>query len=375
MVQNKQTPDQDDSRHRHFVFIAFIIVSIMALLIVFDILSSLDSEVKEELGYPQQPATGHSAPGTKKPEADLPAKSGSMPTPSVPNNSAPAPTESAAPTATPTPISSAPLPHSVLLAVTDPDQTPAPSDQTNPMKEFKIISFDPQSAAQTDVAEVRSNFFTDSFQYEDGKLYFINLQGELSALTLGEADAQTIKIDGITPTDKYLTDNTLYDIVLSGDQLFYLKGSCSEREYCALGEYDLSSGTNRIILDGLQNKTGTLRYSEIRLADYDAQSGLLKVEDSSGRDGYAVLSFFTVDPQSGTLTKTDSASLSLCGDDSSPCTKEQDAENERYAKLSAMPPGTCGASTFSYSPDHSGLIFSGPNAKTFEESKFISCLK
>jgi hypothetical protein len=68
MAQNNQSKGPEGEKHKHFVFVVFIIISITALLVVFDIMNSLDSTIRHEFGYPEKPSSSQLAPWEKKDE-------------------------------------------------------------------------------------------------------------------------------------------------------------------------------------------------------------------------------------------------------------------------------------------------------------------
>lgn len=260
----------------------------------------------------------------------------------------------------------------ILLAQVKDEEIFSPSDPANPMREYYIFSINPQDGAKDQVALLKNNFFTQSFGYSDGIVYFINPHGELALLDLNTSREKSVAIEGIMPTDRALTDHTLNNFILFDKIIYYLRGICSEGNYCVLGIYDLATRKNLIAIDNLQPKVGPKNLGTLRLKNYDAGENILTFESSDEASGQIASSLYEINLDNNSIQKTASESFTFCNEDTG-CTPEQLASNEAYQELSDKSRIACGETTIQYENNH--IVAAGKLQKMFDDYEYVGCVR
>jgi hypothetical protein len=264
---------------------------------------------------------------------------------------------------------------SILMAIKNEQQVPLPANPENLVNEYRVISFDPKSGEQKQIALIKNNFFVQPFGFQSDKIFFVNPSGELTSLDIKSSNQQVIKIAGIIPSDdKYINDNSISDFIVSGSKIFYLKGICGEGLYCALGEYNTASTENRIIIDNLHKEVKLNFMTMIKLLEYDSKNNALVIIKSGGDAGIAEGSRYELNIATGKLTEKISAGGRVyCGENGEYCTPQDKIEQEKLKKVSSKSKIYCNG--INIESTYEQVITSGNFQKTFENSYYIGCLK
>lgn len=361
MAQKNQSGQRKENANKHFVFVVLVIVNILALFMIFDLMDSIDNSVRQGIGYPTHESMRYAVPTKSESPKTVPAEA-----------------ESPAPAAEPaTPAINVDFPRpSLLLAVADQDQSPAPSNPDNLRRDFRLIAYAPTDGSRTEIATLASNFFVSPFRFADDALYFISPSGELKTLDFASRKIKTIALEGILPTERYQTKDTLSDILATPEAIYFLKGICGERGYCALGRLDLATGASAILLDNLQEKVDSGMFSIISFGRYDPSSRKLQLQVRDGDGGWASLDIYQFDPNSGTIAKTDSTSFAgFCGasDLVAECDAAQKANNEKYLRLTAAPMECAGATVSDSTEKYLELVIEGDKPASFSNAYYAGC--
>ena len=259
----------------------------------------------------------------------------------------------------------------VLLAMKNKRQNPPPANPENLVNEYFVVSFNPKNGEQKQLTLIKNNFFTDPFEFSNDKIFFETPAGEVASLDIKSNKQDTIKISGILPANQYLNENTLFDFLVFGNKIFYLKGYCSESLYCALGIYDTSTESNQIIIDNLHKQVKSKIFNSTMLVSYDSAKNILKFRDGGGDAGFASVSLYEINLSTKALTKIDSASSEYCGKNHTDCTPQQKAENEKFDRI-FKPQINCSGATITES--YNQVSVSGNTQKIFEDTHYIGCI-
>lgn len=258
----------------------------------------------------------------------------------------------------------------ILLASENKEQNPAPANDKNLMQEYNIFSLSTEDGTQKQIALIKNNFFVQPFGYSNNKIFFINPAGELASLDPASNKQETIKIDGIIPTEKYLNEKTLDDFIISGNKVIYLKGMCGETGYCALGIYDMSTDKNQILIDNLHKKIDLKFYDVLQIKSYDAAKNTLRISKGGGDAGYGYSDLYDINLADGSMNLI--AKSHYCGDKEEYCTDEWKADNAKYKDFFQSPQMACNGLTVKYS--YNNVEISGKLQKSIPEHKYVGCM-
>lgn len=142
----------------------------------------------------------------------------------------------------------------VILATFSPEIDDR-SDANDREAAYKIFSVQAPNLTEEPLGTIRSNIFVSSFGYADGKVYFVNGEGELSTYNLTTRKTERIALPDIKPVFGFLDDHSVYDFALEdATKLVYLQGACSEGAACHLKSYDFVTKKSSSIIDHLEKK-------------------------------------------------------------------------------------------------------------------------
>ncbi|MDD5071721.1 MAG: hypothetical protein PHQ42_03225 [Patescibacteria group bacterium] len=257
----------------------------------------------------------------------------------------------------------------VFLAVKAP-----PVNSEKLTDEYFIISFNPESGEQKDLALIKNNFFNKPFGFSENKIFFLTPAGEAGSLDTKSGKQSVVEISGIIPNNKFnFNENTIFDFIVSDNKIFYLKGYCSEAKYCALGRYDISAGSNQIIVDDLHKQVEATGLSRTGLVAYDSGKNILKILEIGGGARAASASLYELDLETGALAKTDSANFAYCGEEG--CAPEQESENEKFndEKIFGKPQRVCNGVEIDDS-FRGTVSVAGDSERIFNDAYFVGCV-
>jgi len=265
---------------------------------------------------------------------------------------------------------------SILLAMPNTSQEPY-NYIGSPIAEYFIVSKDAQKGVEKQIALIKSNFAAKRFGFLKGIVYFINPGGELESLNIKSGNHSITKIPGIIPTAKYLNDNTLSDFLIVNDDIFYLKGECSsDISSCVLGQYNLVSGSNKIVVEDLGKQTREGNFTGTSFIDFDSESNTLKIHAGSGDAGISSASLYSIDLTTSTLKKIGSAGSYSCdaldgtgAECSSSDRKSENENNMKFTNLSLPAPIICNGTTISFTQD--GIKIDG---KDYRGDYYVGCV-
>ncbi len=143
-----------------------------------------------------------------------------------------------------------------ILATFSPDGEDR-SDANDREVEYKLFSVQSPTLTEEQLGSVRSNIFANTFQYMDGKIYFVNGDGELAAYDLATKKNERFALPNIKPVFGFLDEHSVYDFsFLDATKLVYLQGGCMDGAACHLKMYNFTTKKTTSIVDHLERKLG-----------------------------------------------------------------------------------------------------------------------
>jgi hypothetical protein len=257
----------------------------------------------------------------------------------------------------------------VFLAVKAP-----PTNLEKLTDEYFIISFNPDSGEQKDLALIKNNFFNKPFGFSENKIFFLTPAGEVGSLDIKSGKQSVVEISGIIPDNKFnFNENTVFDFIVSDNKIFYLKGYCSEAKYCALGMYDISAASNQIIIDDLHKQVESTGLSRTGLISYDSEKNVLKILEIGGDTRAASASLHELDLETGALAEIDSANFVYC--EEAECAPGQESENKKFndKKIFGKPQMICNGVKIDDSSRGTVLV-AGDSERIFNDAYFVGCV-
>lgn len=150
-------------------------------------------------------------------------------------------------------VSPTPLPSTFYLATQQPMSNERSDDGGRDFS-YSVTSVDGQSFDETEIGTFQSSIFSQTFQLSDGKVYFVNDEGELSTYSLTNAQVERVAIPGIEAVFGFFNESSIHDFVIddSSHSIVYLQGLCTNGQSCSLKRFDLTTKKVTIISSGLE---------------------------------------------------------------------------------------------------------------------------
>lgn len=211
---------------------------------------------------------------------------------------------------------------SIIVAQVNPDQDPAPGKYTGQDDVLVIEYFIQQmrdDGSFQDLGLIEGSFYNEAFDLYKDEVFFLEPGGTIGAVDITTTQRRTVNIPGIVVAQSLATgENSIWDFVIGDGKIFYLKGHCSENGYCALGEYDLETGENRIIADNLEETIVQGFFNIAYLTEYDDSNERIVMTNSGGDAGWGWISTFAFNPATGEYEKLSEVFFGpdeVCGDE------------------------------------------------------------
>ncbi len=136
----------------------------------------------------------------------------------------------------------------------------------------------------------------------DNKIYFISsTTGQLTAYDLNTKQSTVIPIPNVKPLDEY-TKTNLVDFVIDTGQIIFLRGNCYESATnCSLEKYNLLGNHHELIMESIRPELPAIGMGATKLVSYDAQTGIIIVNQAAGDAGWSYTSYYEVKEVNGAV--------------------------------------------------------------------------
>lgn len=276
----------------------------------------------------------------------------------------------------------------ILYVQTNPSQDPPMDYNVNRRQEMLVRLLDlTQGGRDANLGLIETSVYGEDFAVHGRTLFFIRTDRQIGTFDLDSKKTELLPVPvlrPLPPDDQTHHDDTASDFFVSGDKLFYMKGDCAEGYPCDLRVYDLATGDERYIVEGLEKNTENPGSWRI----YDVRDGKATIAVIYGDAGWLGGTVFKADLQTGKLTKVDDvAYTSACIDEQSvfecqPGDREEGlAAKAKFDSLLHSEPSSCGTASFSYEYDversKNQLVITTRNGTVvrYDDARFVKCME
>lgn len=165
------------------------------------------------------------------------------------------------------------------------------SDVNDRENMYAISTIDSNTLAEKNVSEIGESIFSHSIAYQEGNIYSVNADGELSSYNITSKKSTIIPIPGIKSVFGFFNENSLRDFLLYGDVAVYLQGGCSDGARCDLKMYNFITKKSTTVLANLEKKLTIVGETMIDLQSYDPLKKIITLRKTrnTAANGYADL--------------------------------------------------------------------------------------
>jgi len=239
----------------------------------------------------------------------------------------------------------------ILMAIKNGQQNPSPDYRSNPVQEYFIVSYNPETGETDRLALVKANIDEYShFFLSDNKIFFLTSSGEIASLDIFSKTQSLVAIPGITPCKQNFCTSAINDFLVADNKIFYLKDGCRfDDKFCVIGVFDIKNNKNKILDNELQDKVDNFLYSHVELNNYEKNDGLITIKNIGGDAGTVILDLYKLNIDDGIISKSDSAIFTsgceeygIIGDYNDVCNLEMQRNNQNFNRLNNEGKINCG---------------------------------